>query len=53
MTFKYKNVYINDTATVTGKYESDGPLSKYFDKTYDDILCGCNGILKRLGYLPK
>ena len=24
-----------------------------FDKTYDDILCGCNGILKRLGYLPK
>lgn len=24
-----------------------------FDKTYDDILCGCNGILKRLRYLPK
>lgn len=40
MTFKYKNVYINDTATVTGKYESDGPLSKYFDKSYKDFYFG-------------
>ncbi len=37
MTFKYNNVYINDTATITGPYESKGPLSKYFDKSYDDL----------------
>ncbi len=37
MTFKYNNVYINDTATITGPYEGKGPLSKYFDKSYDDL----------------
>ena len=37
MTFEYNNVYINDTATITGPYESKGPLSKYFDKSYDDL----------------
>ena len=37
MTFKYNNVYINDTATITGPYEANGPLSKYFDKSYDDL----------------
>lgn len=37
MTFKYKNVYINDTACVTGPYEGKGPLSKYFDKSYNDL----------------
>ena len=40
MTFKYNNVYINDVATVTGPYESKGPLSKYFDKSYDDLYFG-------------
>ncbi len=40
MTFKYNNVYINDTATITGPYESKGPLSKYFDKSYDDLYFG-------------
>jgi len=40
MTFKYNNVYINDTATVTGPYESRGPLSKYFDKSYEDLYFG-------------
>ena len=40
MTFKYNNVYINDSATVTGPYESNGPLSKYFDKSYDDLYFG-------------
>lgn len=42
MTFKYKNVFINDTATVTGKYEKQGPLNKYFDKSYDDFYFGTN-----------
>ena len=37
MTFKYNNVYINDTVTITGPYEANGPLSKYFDKSYNDL----------------
>ena len=40
MTFKYDNVYINDVATVTGPYEAQGPLSKYFDKSYKDFYFG-------------
>lgn len=40
MTFKYKNVYINDTATVTGPYEKKGPLHSYFDKSYDELYFG-------------
>ena len=27
MTFKYDNVYINETSTITGPYESEGPFS--------------------------
>lgn len=34
MTNTYKNVYIKETYTIAGLYEKDGPLSKYFDKTY-------------------
>ncbi|MDO4963556.1 MAG: stage V sporulation protein AD [bacterium] len=37
MTFKYNNVYINSTCTITGPYEKRGPLGKYFDKSYDDF----------------
>jgi len=40
MTFKYNNVYINDTATITGPYEANGPLSKYFDKSYHNLYFG-------------
>lgn len=40
MTFHYKNVYINETGTVTGPYEKKGPLSPYFDKTYNDLYFG-------------
>ena len=40
MTFKYNNIYINNTSTVAGPYESKGPLSKFFDKTYDDFYFG-------------
>lgn len=39
MTTKYNNVYINETATVTGPYEKKGPLHSYFDKGYDDLYC--------------
>ena len=42
MTFKYNNVYVNDTSTVTGPYEKDGPLEKYFDKSYKDLYFGTN-----------
>ena len=40
MTFNYKNVYIKDTATIAGPYEKEGPLKKYFDKTYSDLYFG-------------
>lgn len=34
MTIKYNNVFIEDTYTICGNYENDGPLGKYFDKRY-------------------
>ena len=37
MTFKYKNVYVGATSTVTGPYEKKGPLGHKFDKSYDDL----------------
>ena len=40
MTFKYNNVYINEVATVTGPYEAEGPLSKCFDRSYNDLYFG-------------
>jgi stage V sporulation protein AD len=40
MTFKYNNVYINNTETIAGPFEKAGPLSKYFDKTYDEYYFG-------------
>ncbi len=40
MTFYYQNVYMKDTATVVGPYEKDGPLKKYYDKTYSDLYFG-------------
>ena len=40
MTIRFKNVYINETATVTGPYESAGPLSKYFDLCHKDLYFG-------------
>lgn len=40
MTFKYKNVYVGDTVTVAGPYEKEGPLKKYFDKTFEDLYFG-------------
>lgn len=40
MTFKYDNVYIDDTSTVAGPYEAKGPLANYFDKTFDDLYNG-------------
>ncbi|MBQ6324360.1 MAG: stage V sporulation protein AD [Bacilli bacterium] len=40
MTFYYKHVYLDDTATIVGPYEKKGPLHKYFDKTYNDLYFG-------------
>ena len=40
MTFIYNDVYINETATITGPYEAKGPLSKYYDKSYKDFYFG-------------
>lgn len=38
MTNTYNNVYIKETATIAGMYENDGPLGKYFDKSYNKDL---------------
>lgn len=40
MTYKYDNVYVKDTVTIAGPLEKKGPISKYFDKTYDDYYFG-------------
>lgn len=40
MTNTYNNVYIYDTCTITGPYESKGPLGSYFDKSYKDLYFG-------------
>ena len=40
MTFNFKNVYIKETATITGPYESEGPLGKYFDLCHKDLYFG-------------
>ena len=37
MTFKYNDVYINETATTAGPYEAKGPFKKLFDKIYKDL----------------
>ena len=37
MTHKFNDVFINETATVTGPYEAKGPLSKYFDLCHKDL----------------
>ena len=42
MTFKYKNVFINDWVTISGPYEKNGPLGNYFDKSYDEFYFGTN-----------
>lgn len=36
MTGKLNNVYVKNTALVAGRLEKEGPLNKYFDKSYDD-----------------
>lgn len=38
MTIKYNNVFIEDTYTICGPYENDGPISNYFDKKYEKEL---------------
>ncbi len=40
MTFNFKNVYLTETATVTGPYENNGPLGKMFDKSYNEFYFG-------------
>ena len=40
MTFYYDNVYIKNTATITGPYEKKGPLKDYFDKSHRNLYIG-------------
>ena len=37
MTIKYNNVYLDNVATVVGPYEHNGPLSRRFDRYYEDM----------------
>lgn len=37
MTLKYNNVYLENVGTVVGPYEYAGPLSRRFDRHYDDM----------------
>lgn len=40
MTIKFNNIYVKETSAVAGKIESEGPLNKCFDKTYNDFYMG-------------
>ncbi len=40
MTIQYDNVYLVETATITGPYEKKGPLNDYFDKSYNNLYIG-------------
>lgn len=40
MTFKYNNVYINETSTVVGPYEAKGPFCNLYDKCYKEFYFG-------------
>ena len=42
MTFKFNNIYISNTSTISGPLEADGPLSKFFDKSYKDYYMDTN-----------
>ena len=44
MTTKYKDVYIADVSTVVGPYEAKGPLSKRFDRSYEDMYFGTDSL---------
>ena len=37
MTIKYDNVYINETSTIVGPYEYNGPFGKLYDKHYKEL----------------
>lgn len=37
MTITYNNTFVNGISLVTGPYEKRGPLSRFFDKTYEDF----------------
>lgn len=39
MNIKFNNVYLKSCATIGGKIEYEGPLSKYFDDYYDVKTC--------------
>lgn len=54
MTYKYNNVYIEDTMTIAGPYEAEGPLAKYIDKLYkNDLYFGKTSFEKAESELMK
>lgn len=43
---EFKDVYIDNTATVAGPYEAKGPMEIYFDKKYNDLRIGMQSFEK-------
>lgn len=39
---EFENVYLKEASIVGGKFEKEGPRSKFFDKLYDDNYCDTN-----------
>ena len=39
---EFDNVYLKEASIVGGKFEKEGPRSKFFDKLYDDNYCDTN-----------
>lgn len=38
-TLRFDNVYLDSSSIVASKMEKEGPLSEYYDLTYDDLYC--------------
>lgn len=53
MTFKFNNVYIKNTSTISGPIEAKGPLNKYFDKTHKDFYINSKSLEKSEVNLQK
>lgn len=53
MTFKFNNVYIKNTSTISGPIEAKGQLNKYFDKTHKDFYINSKSLEKSEVNLQK
>lgn len=49
----FEHVYLQETGTAVGVFESEGPLATYFDVCYDDQYCGQDSWEKAESQLMK